>query len=171
MATKSTTPEAYLVKESSEEISWRRDKSNDNKPYKEIIIDNKVDTVTKGFNFAVAKYGSKRCMGTREVLGEMDEVQENGKVFKKLSLGEYKWINYIEAQTISTQFGRSARRSDCPTFCQTVIVVSSSDSTTDCRLADCLTVLGPEISFQRTERTGGSGKLATRMVAMACGTY
>ena len=53
MATKSTTPEAYLVKESSEEISWRRDKSNDNKPYKEIIIDNKVDTVTKGFNFAV----------------------------------------------------------------------------------------------------------------------
>jgi len=78
VATKSTTPEAYLVKESSEEISWRRDKSNDNKPYKEIIIDNKVDTVTKGFNFAVAKYGSKRCMGTREVLGEMDEVQENG---------------------------------------------------------------------------------------------
>ena len=40
---KSTTPRAYLVKESSEEIRWRRDKSNDNAVYKEIIIDNKVE--------------------------------------------------------------------------------------------------------------------------------
>ena len=39
---KSTTPRAYMVKESSEEISWRRDKSNDNAVYKDIIIDNKV---------------------------------------------------------------------------------------------------------------------------------
>ena len=39
---KKTTPRAYMVKESSEEISWRRDKSNDNAVYKDIIIDNKV---------------------------------------------------------------------------------------------------------------------------------
>ena len=39
---KSTAPRPYMVKESSEEISWRRDKSNDNAVYKEIIIDNKV---------------------------------------------------------------------------------------------------------------------------------
>ena len=39
---KSTTPRAYMVKESSEEIRWRRDKSNDNAVYKDIIIDNKV---------------------------------------------------------------------------------------------------------------------------------
>ena len=39
---KSTTPRAYMVKESSEEIRWRRDKSNDNAVYKEIIIDNQV---------------------------------------------------------------------------------------------------------------------------------
>ena len=39
---KKTTPRAYMVKESSEEIRWRRDKSNDNAVYKDIIIDNKV---------------------------------------------------------------------------------------------------------------------------------
>ena len=95
-----------MVKESSEEICWRRDKSNDNAVYKEIIIDNQVDTVTKAFNFAVSKYGEKQCLGTREVLGEMDEVQGSGKVFKKLSLGEYKWVTYNEAHSLSTQFGR-----------------------------------------------------------------
>ena len=43
---KSPTPDAYLVKESSEEIRWRRDVSSENVVYKEMIIDNKVDTVT-----------------------------------------------------------------------------------------------------------------------------
>merc|ERR1712013_399603 len=80
------------------EISWRRDKSNDNAVYKDIIIDNKVDTVTKAFNYAVTKYGEKQCLGTREVLGEEDEVQTSGKVFKKLSLGDYKWTTYNQTQ-------------------------------------------------------------------------
>ena len=38
-----TTPRPYMVKESSEEIIWRRDVSNEKAIYKEIIIDNKVD--------------------------------------------------------------------------------------------------------------------------------
>jgi long-chain acyl-CoA synthetase len=53
-----------------------------------------VDTVTKSFNYAVNKYGTKSCLGTREVLGEEDEVQNNGKLFKKLALGDYSWISY-----------------------------------------------------------------------------
>ena len=32
---KSTTPDAHLVKESSEEIQWRRDRSCENSVYKE----------------------------------------------------------------------------------------------------------------------------------------
>merc|ERR1719290_957252 len=106
---KKTTPRAYMVKESSEEISWRRDKSNDNAVYKDIIIDNKVDTVTKAFNYAVTKYGEKQCLGTREVLGEEDEVQSSGKVFKKLSLGDYKWTTYNQTQETSTLFGAGLR--------------------------------------------------------------
>ena len=38
-----TTPSAYMVKESSEKIIWRRDVSKDKAIYKEIILDNKVD--------------------------------------------------------------------------------------------------------------------------------
>jgi len=106
---KKTTPRAYMVKESSEEIRWRRDKSNENAVYKDIIIDNKVDTVTKAFNYAVTKHGEKQCLGTREVLGEEDEVQNNGKVFKKLSLGDYQWITYNQTQTTSNLFGKGLR--------------------------------------------------------------
>ena len=35
-------------------------------------------------------------MGSREVLGEEEEVQDSGKMFTKLQLGEYKWLNYSE---------------------------------------------------------------------------
>jgi long-chain acyl-CoA synthetase len=49
--------------------------------YQEIIVRGKVDTVTKSFNFAVNKFGDRECLGTREVLGEEDEVQSNGKVY------------------------------------------------------------------------------------------
>jgi len=106
---KSTTPRTTMVKQSSETISWKREKSHENTVYREYIIDNKVDTVTKAFNYAVAKYGTKQCLGTREVLGETEEMQSNGKMFKKLSLGEYKWINYNETHSISEKFGKGLR--------------------------------------------------------------
>ncbi|XP_023327811.1 long-chain-fatty-acid--CoA ligase 4 [Eurytemora carolleeae] len=102
-------PVPYLVTSSSEEVHFRRDKSNDNPTYKEIIIENKVDTVTKAFNYSVRKHGSKQCLGTREVLGEEDEMQDNGKMFKKLSLGSYRWISYNEAHVISSNFGKGLR--------------------------------------------------------------
>lgn len=68
-----------------------------------------MDTVTKAFNFAVAKYGNKNCLGTRQILGETEEIQKNGKMFKKLSLGEYKWMNYNQTHSISNNFGRGLR--------------------------------------------------------------
>jgi len=108
-------PKLYLVKESSKEVWFRREVSQDNAVYKEIVIDNKagtpgqVDTVTKAFNYSVKKHGARKCLGTREVLGEADEIQSNGKVFKKLSLGSYRWISYNEAHAISTNFGKGLR--------------------------------------------------------------
>jgi len=104
-----STPNAHLVRESSESISWKRDKSRENDVYREYIIDNKVDTVTKAFNYAVAKYGNKKALGTREVLGETEEMQSNGKMFKKLALGEYKWMNYNETHKTSNSFGKGLR--------------------------------------------------------------
>ena len=35
---------------------------------------------------AVRTYASKRCLGTRELLSEEDEMQPNGRVFKKVSM-------------------------------------------------------------------------------------
>ena len=106
---KSSTPRAVMVKQSSQEVSWRREKSQENVVYKEYIIDNKVDTVTKAFNYAVAKYGKKNCLGTRQILGETEEMQKNGKMFKKLSLGDYTWMNYNQTHSISKQFGAGLR--------------------------------------------------------------
>jgi long-chain acyl-CoA synthetase len=42
-----------------------------------------IDTMEKVFNYAVKRNGSKRCLGSRELIDEEDEVQKNGKVFKK----------------------------------------------------------------------------------------
>eukprot|EP00088_Acartia_fossae_P061730 TRINITY_DN7423_c2_g1_i1.p1 TRINITY_DN7423_c2_g1~~TRINITY_DN7423_c2_g1_i1.p1 ORF type:complete len:710 (-),score=189.52 TRINITY_DN7423_c2_g1_i1:200-2329(-) len=105
----SSTPAPYMVKESSEEVHIRREKSRENPTYREIILENKVDTVTKAFNYSVKKHGSKQCLGTREVLGEEDEIQANGKVFKKLSLGSYIWQSYTETHQISEHFGKGLR--------------------------------------------------------------
>ena len=41
-AEKSSTPRAVMVKQSSQEVSWKRTKSEENAVYKEYIIDNKV---------------------------------------------------------------------------------------------------------------------------------
>lgn len=74
-----------------------------------IFISFRVDTVTKAFNFAVAKFGSKACLGTRQVLGTMDEVQKNGKIFQKLTLGEYQWMSYDQVKETALCFGRGLR--------------------------------------------------------------
>eukprot|EP00092_Neocalanus_flemingeri_P024233 GFUD01026282.1.p1 GENE.GFUD01026282.1~~GFUD01026282.1.p1 ORF type:complete len:737 (-),score=160.12 GFUD01026282.1:30-2240(-) len=84
--------------------------STENEQYRELILKNNVDTVDKVWNNAVDLYDQKLCLGTRTVIGEEEEKQRNGKVFKKLNLGEYKWMNYQQAHQISTQFGCGLRR-------------------------------------------------------------
>jgi len=103
------SPQPWLVTEGSEGISFARGTGNDNPIYNDIIKDNKVDTVKKALDFSAKKHGSKRCLGTRQVLGESDETQDNGKVFKKLSLGDYHWISFDDVHQISTEFGRGLR--------------------------------------------------------------
>lgn len=52
--------------------------------------------MAKAWSWAVRRYGAKELLGTRDVLAEEDEVQPNGKIFKKLVLGEYRWLSYEE---------------------------------------------------------------------------
>lgn len=47
----------------------------------------------------------KKCLGTRQVLSEEDEMQANGKLFKKLKLGEYTWRSFIETEQEACNFG------------------------------------------------------------------
>ncbi|XP_005796031.1 long-chain-fatty-acid--CoA ligase 3-like [Xiphophorus maculatus] len=64
-----------------------------------------VDTLDKMFEFAARRFPNRDCLGTREVLSEEDELQPNGKVFKKVILGNYNWLTYEEAYNAAKCFG------------------------------------------------------------------
>lgn len=51
-------------------------------------------------------YPYRKCLGTREILREEDEMQPNGRVFKKLICGEYNWLTYAEVDARARAFGR-----------------------------------------------------------------
>eukprot|EP00092_Neocalanus_flemingeri_P016880 GFUD01018258.1.p1 GENE.GFUD01018258.1~~GFUD01018258.1.p1 ORF type:complete len:731 (+),score=161.78 GFUD01018258.1:266-2194(+) len=61
------------------------------------------------FNFSLKKFGSKPCLGTREVLGEVQERQVDGKEFTKLQLGDYTWQSYSDLNTKAEHFGKGLR--------------------------------------------------------------
>lgn len=54
---------------------------------------------------AVRVYTDKPCLGTRELLKEENEQQPDGKVFKKVIMGDYKWISFEEMFTRVTYLG------------------------------------------------------------------
>jgi len=73
------------------------------------FIDAGVDTMAKCFQFAVGKHSHKRCLGTRKLLEEQDEVQANGKLFKKWKMGEYSWQSYADIDSLSSNLGKGLR--------------------------------------------------------------
>lgn len=48
------------------------------------------NTLDKLFSHAVDRFGSRHCLGTREVLSEENETQPSGKVFKKVTHSPWK---------------------------------------------------------------------------------
>jgi len=58
---------------------------------------------------AVRLFGPLDCLGTREFLAEEDEKQSNGKVFKKLILGEYHWETFDEVSHRISNLGSGLR--------------------------------------------------------------
>uniref|UniRef100_A0A672NMI0 long-chain-fatty-acid--CoA ligase n=1 Tax=Sinocyclocheilus grahami TaxID=75366 RepID=A0A672NMI0_SINGR len=53
-----------------------------------------VSTLDRVFESSVCRNPHLDCLGTRELLSEEDETQEDGRVFKKVILGEYRWMSY-----------------------------------------------------------------------------
>ncbi|KAK3888793.1 hypothetical protein Pcinc_007177 [Petrolisthes cinctipes] len=68
-----------------------------------------INTVEAALSYACKKHTNKRAAGTRRILKETEEVQKNGKVFKKYELGDYSWLTYTEIDTMAENFGRGLR--------------------------------------------------------------
>lgn len=77
------------------------------------LLQSKIDTLEKMFLYVAKVHTTKRCLGTRVILSEEDEVQPNGRVFKKYNMGEYKWKSFIEVERIAASFGRGLRELGC----------------------------------------------------------
>ncbi|XP_055053419.2 long-chain-fatty-acid--CoA ligase 3a [Misgurnus anguillicaudatus] len=64
-----------------------------------------VNTLDQVFEASVSRYPDHDCLGTRELLSEEDELQEDGRVFKKVILGEYRWMSYDRVYKEVKAFG------------------------------------------------------------------
>lgn len=48
------------------------------------MVREKVDTMATMLEYVSKRHSNKKCLGTRQIKGEEDEVQSNGRVFKKV---------------------------------------------------------------------------------------
>lgn len=103
-----TFPIYFLVQQPWEE--WKKahkiyaHQMRDDDPYSPVvkIVDQKpnpfagLTTMDDVFKFALKRYPNKALFGRRDISGEKEETQKDGKVFKKLVLGGYKWSTFSE---------------------------------------------------------------------------
>merc|ERR1719180_13892 len=68
-----------------------------------------INTMERLFKFSSKKHGQKKCLGSRQVLGEMEETQTSGKIFTKLQLGDYTWQTYSQVAAKADCLGRGLR--------------------------------------------------------------
>ncbi|XP_075892966.1 long-chain-fatty-acid--CoA ligase 3a isoform X2 [Nelusetta ayraudi] len=62
-------------------------------------------TLDKIFEYTATRFPHRDCLGTRKVISEEDERQSNGKLFKKVVLGEYRWLSYEDVFKAACQLG------------------------------------------------------------------
>ncbi|CAB4055517.1 ACSL [Lepeophtheirus salmonis] len=75
----------------------------------------KVDTMFGAFEYSVAKYGSRVCLGTREVFSEEEELQLLMERFQKYVMGAYKFMTYDELKEESYNLAEGFRSLKLPT--------------------------------------------------------
>ena len=61
--------------------------------------DAKIGTMAETWSWAVKRYGGRKLLGTRDILGEDDEIQSNGRIFSKLELGDYRYVGILQNYT------------------------------------------------------------------------
>jgi long-chain acyl-CoA synthetase len=83
-------------------LSELTDKSDSKSAYRSTLshdllkVDDPNANIYDEFASNYKKFVDVKTLGVREVISIDDEVQPNGKVFKKFSLGDYKWTSYEE---------------------------------------------------------------------------
>lgn len=48
------------------------------------MVQENIDTMAAMLEYVSRRHSNKKCLGTRQIKGEEDEVQSNGRVFKKV---------------------------------------------------------------------------------------
>lgn len=97
-----------IIKSDREGVTFRS-----NEPPRAIhvrMLQENIDTLEKVFTYVARTYSSKNCLGTRQKFSEEEELQPNGRIFKKYNMGEYKWKSYQEAERMATGFGQGLRQ-------------------------------------------------------------
>ena len=85
--------------------------------FKEIIVRNGVDTMTKAFNYAVQKYGDKECLGTRQILGINSEISRPYLLRLLHQKNRKKYFHFINVPLVSFRRGRRSAEK-WQSFCQ-----------------------------------------------------
>jgi long-chain acyl-CoA synthetase len=83
-------------------LSRHVDSSDSSSPFRSTMFNDLVRTETKSVNLYsklaenIEQQRDMKTMGVREIVSIDDELQPNGKVFKKYELGDYKWMTYAQ---------------------------------------------------------------------------
>lgn len=83
----------------------RFDKKNE-RPFDKL---DKSLSMAQVFKEAVAMYGTKPCLGVRDIIETQEEVQSDGKVFKKVRLSQYNFLTYNNVDAQVDLYGKGLR--------------------------------------------------------------
>ena len=71
---------------------------------------NELNTMDKVLDHVCERHEEREALGTRVVLGESEERQPNGKVFRKYELGDFSWRTFAEFAAEARAVAGSMRR-------------------------------------------------------------
>ena len=78
------------IREGDTQVTYEPVEEKEKSPIIEAFESSGIKTMDGVFRWSVERYGVRRFLGTRDILGEDDEVQPNGRMFAKFDLGEYR---------------------------------------------------------------------------------
>ncbi|XP_058792342.1 long-chain-fatty-acid--CoA ligase 4 isoform X1 [Phymastichus coffea] len=78
-------------------------------PMHAALVRQNIDTLEAMLKWVAKVHADKGCLGTRQILAEEDEVQPNGRVFKKYKMGEYRWKSFTEVENLAAKFSRGLK--------------------------------------------------------------